>query len=108
MRGDQRNEDLLFTAVILRLLLQTLGDLLQHLYFNIIDQNLLKYKQYEAEKLALKMFQVVILKPYKGHMSNFELGNIQQCINECFEFLRKMRNIHLNTILNIIQISIIS
>lgn len=94
--GDQRNEELLITAISQCVqkrnesyldyycrISKNLNDLLQHLTLNIEDSNLLTYKKYEAEKLCLKTFQVGILEPYRSFISNFELNNIEECINKC-------------------------
>lgn len=94
--GDQRNEDLLVTAITQCVqrrnenyldyycrISKNFSDLLQHLSLNIQDQALLTYKKFEAEKLSLKTFQIGLLEPYRSYISNFELNSLEECINKC-------------------------
>lgn len=68
---------------------------------NINEPNLLAYKKFSYDQLALKTFQIGLLEPYRGYLSNFDLTSIEECLNKCHfydnrrqeweycEFLRK-------------------
>lgn len=92
--GDQRNEDLLISALSQTVqkknenyldfysrITKNLNYLLQHLILNIQDQNYLLYKRHDVEKLALKTFQIGLLEPYRSYLSNFECDSLEECIN---------------------------
>ncbi|KAK4885763.1 hypothetical protein RN001_002034 [Aquatica leii] len=115
--GDQRSEELLeanlrqcvqnrnenYSDFYTRVL-KAFNDLIQIISLNANDPNLLIYKKFTYNQLALKTFQIGLLEPYRSYLSNFQLNTIEECLNKCYfydnrkqeweycEFIRRSHN----------------
>lgn len=94
--GDQRSEELLEAALrqciqyrnetyldFYSRVLRTHNELMQHITLHNRDPNLVQFKKFEYNKLALKSFQIGLLEPYRTYISNFELHTLEECLNKC-------------------------
>lgn len=94
--GDQRSEDLLISAVSNSAqkrgepyldyyfrILKSFNELMRQVVLTTTDPQLVSFKKNTYEKLALKTFTNGLLEPYRSHLSHFQLGTIEECLNKC-------------------------
>lgn len=102
--GDQRNEELLISA--LRSTIQTKNetfndyydkillaqnDLLQYVQLHEENPNIFLFKKSLFQRQTVQMFCSGLLEPYRSYIMNFDLNNLEEALNKCRMYDNKIK-----------------